>query len=359
MLTSSFDALLPAWEALDETGAPFLLDWRDQVARARPYSGLRVYHNIPLSIEAVCKIDTLCQAGAEVVVSCTDFLIPATLPQARRLIDAAGIEFRENKYAQPGEFDFYLDCSAELSVLPPPKRGVIELTRTGALVYEKKHFAVPILSVDNSYLKILETYYGTGEAFLRAFRALSGKNVSDETFLLFGYGKVGQGVAQAIRKAGGECQVIEIEPRARSLAKQHGFRSFVNDAEGLVAVDGATVVVTATGRKEILRRSFPTIESHLAGKTLCNIGADDEIGMGFTGVHLLAGGHPINFSLEHPTLMKYLDPSLYAHNLGIQVLQEREYAPGFHPFPRELDLSIVHRWADIHNESIDLIIRTQ
>nr|MCH9690336.1 hypothetical protein [Gammaproteobacteria bacterium] len=267
-----------------------------------------------------------------------------------------GLEFRESKWAKPGEFDFYLECSAELSVLPPPKRSVVELTRTGALVYEKKSFSVPILSVDNSSLKVLETYYGTGEAFLRAFKALSGKNVRDETFVLFGYGKVGQGVAHAIQKAGGACQVVEIEPRARACAQEHGCASFGNDIEGLRAVESASVVVTATGCKESLRSSFPTIQNHLAGKILCNMGADDEIGKGFAGAHILADGHPINFTLQHPTLMKYLDPSLYAHNLGIQVVQEREFKPGFHPFPQDLDLDIVQRWAEIHGESVDPIL---
>lgn len=346
---SSFEYV---WKALDNTGAPLLWAWRQEAAKIKPYKGLKIYHNTPLSVETICKVEALCAAGAEVVVSANDFLIPATFSEARESVDAMGLEYRENKYAEEGEFDFYLDCCAELSPLPPPTCGVIELTRTGAITYQNKHFASPILSVDNSYLKALETFYGTGESFLRAFRELSCKNPLTETFAIIGYGKVGRGVVHGIRKHGGKCIIFDTDPIAREKAISHGLQAYScgDDKNALRVLNDVTVVVTATGYSDILKKTFPEAEQRLAGKTLCNIGASDEIGRGFKDSEVLAEGQCINFTLRHPTLMRYLDPSFYAHNLGIQLLKDHQYEQGFHPFPKELDISIINRWSEIHNE---------
>lgn len=115
-------------------------------------------------------------------------------------------------------------------------------------------------------------------------------------------------------------------------------------------------MITATGYKASLKTAFPDAHRRLANKTLCNIGADDEIGPGFNHSKVLVQGQCMNFTLRHPTLMRYLDPSFYAHNLGVQLLKDNRYSPGFHRFPEELDLSIIKRWSEIHNEPIDHLI---
>ncbi len=341
------NALEDAWKKLDPSGAPMLWSWRQEVSKTKPYKGLRVYHNTPLSIETVCKVDALLAAGAHVVVSSPNFLIPATFSEARDLIDRAGLEFRADKHASDGEFDFYLDCCAELSDLPPPTYGAVELTRTGALAYESKRVPYPILSVDDSRLKELETFNGTGEAFMRAFKKLSKRDAASETFALLGYGKVGQGVAYQIQQAGGRVLVFDIDQEARNLAVSHGFGAY---KPANTAISEATVVITATGQRDILKKAIPQAEKRLAGKILCNIGADDEICEGFNASEILANGATINFTLRHPTTMRYLDPSFYAHNLCIQLLQDEAYGAGFHPFPDQLDKAIIDRWSKIHNE---------
>jgi len=347
-----------AWEALDSSGAPLLWDWRQETAKTKPYEGLKIYHNIPLSIETICKLEALCISGAEVVVSSTDLITPATFPEARAFIESVGLEYRENKHADEGEFDFYLDCCAELSDLPPPRYGAVELTRTGALAYQSKNVPFPVISVDDSYLKALETFNGTGESFLRAFCELTNKDPSKETFAIIGYGKVGQGITHWINSIGGQVVIFDIDPNACKLAASRGFDAYScgTDANVESLLNDVTVVVTATGLHDILKRTFSDATDQLAGKIICNMGADNEIGEGFSGSDILAGGAAINFTLRHPTIMRYLDPSFYAHNLSIQLLKDGSYTNGFHPFPKKLDLSIVNNWAKIHNESIDHIV---
>lgn len=354
MRSTSFERV---WEMLDSTGAPLLWSWRQEAIKNKPYKGLRIYHNTPLSLEAICKVEALCAAGADVVVSANDFLIPATFSEARRLVDEMGLEYRDKKHADVGEFDFYLDCCAELSDLPQPKYGVMELTRTGALVYQSKKMDIPILSVDDSYLKMLETFYGTGESFLRAFQELSGKDVRKEIFAIVGYGKVGRGVAYGIQRQGGECIIFDKDPSACKKAILNGFQAYSPDSkEGLIALDDVSVVITSTGYKNILNQTFSNAAQQLSGKILCNMGADDEIGEGFKNSKVLADGQCINFTLRYPTLMRYLDPSFYAHNLGVQILLDGPHEPGFHPLPKEIDLAILNQWAEIHRESIDCIL---
>ena len=346
------------WNAFDRSASPFLWDWRLEVAQTKPYKGINVYHNIPLSIETCCKVEALCVAGANVVVRNTDFVTPASYPEAIEFVNAMGLEIRQEKYAAEGEFDFYLDCCAELSDLTPPKSGAVELTRTGAMLYESKGASYPIISVDDSYLKALETFNGTGDAFIRSFVELTDRNLSRENIALVGYGKVGQGIAYAAKKAGAGVVIFDIDPEARHVASSHGFEAYPcgDGSHTLKALENTSVVVTATGRRNILQKAFPEVQERLAGKVLCNMGAIDEIGPGFTESEVVAGGVCMNFTLRHPTTMRYLDPSFYAHNLSVQVLQEGAFEPGFHPFPSELDRPIVERWAEIHKESVDHIL---
>ncbi len=58
----------------------------------------------------------------------------------------------------------------------------------------------PVISIDDCQIKNLEAILGTGEAFVRAFQELTGEDISDKEFLVIGYGKVGQGIAKALKK---------------------------------------------------------------------------------------------------------------------------------------------------------------
>jgi len=338
------------WNNLDHTGAPLLWSWRQEAVKTKPYEGLKVYHNIPLSIETICKVEALQAAGAKVVVSCTDFLVPATFAEARNLLDVLKIEYREQKYAEPREFDFYLDCCAELANLPAPNFGIVEITRTGALVYQNKNSTTPILSVDDSLIKTIETFYGTGEAFIRVHQKYIKEKLEGSSIAIIGYGKVGQGIAYWARKNNAKCKIFDIDAQSIKKATSQGFEAYLcNQDSAIDAILSTEIIVTATGRKESLKHTFANAEKLFAGKILCNMGADDEIGKGFDDSTVLDEGRCVNFSLHHPTMMCYLDPTFYAHNLGIEIVKDLIDKPGFHPLPKEIDLAIIKRWSQIHN----------
>ncbi|QIV94369.1 NAD(P)-dependent oxidoreductase [Allofrancisella frigidaquae] len=54
--------------------------------------------------------------------------------------------------------------------------------------------------------------YGSGEAFIRLVQQEIVTDLKDKKFVLFGYGKVGRGVAKYLTKAGAKISVVEITP---------------------------------------------------------------------------------------------------------------------------------------------------
>jgi adenosylhomocysteinase len=97
-----------------------------------------------------------------------------------------------------------------------------------------------------------------------------------------------------------------------------------NDLDAVASlVRGADFVVTATGVKGALDR--PQVVEALLGShaVLANIGVEDEYGPGVPTSRVLAEKKPLNFILEEPTHLKYIDASLALHAaLGELLLQE-------------------------------------
>jgi adenosylhomocysteinase len=82
-------------------------------------------------------------------------------------------------------------------------------------------------------------------------------------------------------------------------------------------------VVTATGVKGAL--DVPEIVDALlaSNAVLANMGVEDEYGPGVPATRVLAEKKPLNFILEEPTHLKYIDASLALHAaLGELLLQE-------------------------------------
>lgn len=72
-------------------------------------------------------------------------------------------------------------------------------------------------------------------------------------------------------------------------------------------------------------------------------------------VLLLNNKMPINFVLNDPTPMKYIDPEFYVHNaVALSFLQE-QLAPGMHGITPELDQKMIHQWCAYHGFSLEII----
>ena len=123
---------------------PFLTEARILMQKSNKYKGLKILQNIPLTIEAVLKIEPLVLGGADVTVSCISILNPRQ--EAIEILKQANIKVQiQHKFNET--FDFCLDCSGEMINILEPTIGSVELTQTGSEIYKKANRPYPVISV--------------------------------------------------------------------------------------------------------------------------------------------------------------------------------------------------------------------
>lgn len=294
---------------------PALSDQAERFARTRPLAGLRVLDATPVFTNTLAKHLALLAAGAQLVVG-----IPAGLPH-----DPAVVAWLAQRgislLTEPDgtAFDLVLDCAGMYCDVAAT--GYVELTRSGAAHYSQPQ--VPVLLVDDSPLKRIETSLGTGDGFVRAMAAL-GHDLAGRELVVFGAGKVGSGIATCSVAAGAQVWVVD--------------RANVAPPPGIAKLDSCQpqairdrlrqvwCVVTATG---IAGAASPYAAELLAGSALlANMGVEDEFGAQVPTERVLAGKAPLNFILAEPTRMRYLDPVMALHNECAVALARGSRQPG-------------------------------
>ena len=347
MSTGLFPDITGQFAAAD---MPFLRRARTRAERTRPYAGMTILHNVPLTAETMCKIEVLALGGAELVVTSPGFMAPD-----RRCVDAlaaAGVEFRP-EYRFPETFDVVLDCGGELQPLVTPRMGVGELTGTGTRRYRAARPACPVIAVDECRVKDLEALLGTGRAFVHAFRRLVREPIDGRPFLVFGYGKVGRGIVRALAPHTKRIGVVDVDPGALAAAAAAGCDAMAAGERGRVAAWArqAFAVVTATGIAGVVTAGHDAAD--FLGAHLANMGGEDEFGDAFAAGDVLCGKQPVNFAVSDPSLVRYLDPVFHAHNLVVDVLSHARHEPGVRPFPDFVADEVVDGWQRLFGEDLD------
>ncbi len=208
----------------------------------------------------------------------------------------------------------------------------------------------PVISADDCRTKYIEGFFGTGEAFLRAWQKFRPRAALDGKRLVqFGYGKIGRGVAHQTRRAGMRVTVVEVDAEARSQAEADGFPALSGAPEGALRqiLARADVVISVTGVPAVLSRSVPPEWIRANRPALVNLGAEDEFGPAFADREILGGRSvPLNFHLSQPTLNRYVDPVLAAHLLALEALMPDpgSHPVGVHPLPAAMDRWALQAW---------------
>jgi adenosylhomocysteinase len=345
----NFDVFKLARKKYTENCMPFLCELRNIAQDKKIYQGLKILHNTPLTMEAVLKIEILLLGGAEVTASCISILPPDL--DAVDILKSANVEVQiEHDFKKT--YDFHLDCCGELLNISPPKIGAVELTQTGSKLYKKSNCLYPIVSVDDSPLKLLETILGTGDGFLRALRYKFGHDIYDKKFILFGFGKVGRGIAHSLMKFTDKIVAIDRNEESMKMALKCGIK-YINSTnrKGITKeLRDSSFIVCATGVKNLMTDFYSFNKFDLNKAILVNMGAYDEYGDNFCENEVLFGKKPFNFSISEPTTMKYLDPIFYAHNLGVELILSKRIGPGYNAFPDNLAREILKKWSIIYQE---------
>lgn len=349
------NGLTKFFQTYPETEAPFMHQQLAEWSATRPLTGLRVLHHVPLVTNTLLKIACLIEAGADVTVTNPSDFCHAQ-PQAVSSLKKANIPYVETPLSLVGEkFDLYFDCGAQLyQFLGAPKIGAIELTGSGDQFYRQQNLTFPAISIDRTLTKQLETVFGCAESTHKALGHLTGISPNDTSWIIFGFGKIGRGVAYFCHRNKIPVVVVDLCEKQRIVAQNLGIKAInpqdFNELER--ALIEANVVITATGKKAILN-DYP--HSWFSGKILANLGIYDEFGPHFSDDEVLNHKMPINFVLQDPTPMKYIDPEFYIHNLAALILLKEKMLPGVHEIPEKLDQNIIQRWCSYHLCSRDLI----
>lgn len=350
----NFNAFEIAQEKYKNKEMPFLTKLLNRAKQSKIYNGLKILHNTPLTMEAVLKIAPLVLGGADVTVSCITLLPPQE--EALKIIKAANIKLQlEHSFKE--DYDIHLDCCGELINNKPPKIGTVELTQTGSEIYKNANTQYPVISVDDSEIKFLETFFGTGDGFVRALHKFVGENMQNQSYVIFGFGKVGKGIVHALKKYTNRIPtVIDIDPSVFNNDAYPNVK-FINAnqlAEVKAAIKTAYCVITATGVGNVISKYYRFGKNNFSNAILTNMGGSDEYGENFTQKDILFEKKPLNFSIAEPTAAKYLDPVLYAHNFGIDLLLSNKMHEGYNCFPKDVSLEILDNWNEIHHEHVEI-----
>lgn len=324
-------------DAYGEREYPALLALAREWAQVRPFEGLRVLAATPVFRNTLLQYRALLAGGADLVVGVAGSDVGdgpssgAEMPCDPGIVEVLrgnGIPVIGLQEALALEtagrgFDLVLDCAGQFSACHP-RFGFVELTRSGVQFYENCEH--PVYVADSGIVKRIETCLGTGEGYVRALAQLGYNFCDGKKFVVFGSGKVGQGIVLQLLRSGANVQVVtDCSRGSNAFLDANGVPvTDCNDLDGVAAlVRDADFVVTATGVKGALDRP-QIVEALLASNAvLANMGVEDEYGPGVPATRVLAEKKPLNFILEEPTHLKYIDASLALHAaLGELLLQE-------------------------------------
>ena len=339
--------LARAFEKYPQSKAPFLYKQYAKWADIKPLSGLRLLHHVPLVQNTLLKIACLVSAGADVVV--TNPSCVRACPEAIAMLAQDNIEFVIDMHSLKREsFDIHMDCAAELlDGFKPPLIGTVELTGTGDMLYRKSKPSFPVISIDRSLTKQLETVFGMAVSALLSLQHITRQAMTDKVWVIFGFGKIGRGIAYCCKRHGIRAIVVDITEEAKNKATELNIEYV--DACDFLAVEAALnksdVVITATGVASALS-AYP--KSWFQGKMLGNMGVLDEFGDQYAPDEIFNNKQAMNFVLEDPTPVEYVDPELFLHNEVALDLIHLPLACGVHDITQERDSMMIEQWCQYH-----------
>ncbi len=365
-------------------------DW----AQRQPLKGKIVLINVHLTRITLALITALLKSGAQVEVTVSPELV--THQNALQPLLAAGIPFlpiipdeKKKHY-----YDVVYDCGAGMKDLMV-NDGMAELTQTHPILY--RHLTFPVITVDASKTKVIETGLGTGDSFVRVMHHLVQQSIATlvlgwnhllhqnvlhhplylttllnlvnvhqlflhHSFMIFGFGKVGKGIAGALESAGvpkKNIVVVDISPEAYLEARKQGYSGFLlhaNNSESTQKIKSVLpdmwAVVTATGVEGAISRHFSFGDFDRVS-WLANMSTGDDFGSDFAADRILNHKKPANFMLDYPTEVMYLDPifTLFL-KAGEELLKNKTLKPGLNRIVSELDQAVLTHWISHHGDSV-------
>ena len=332
-------------DAYDPREYPALSLLADCWISRRPFEGLKILVAAPIFRNTLVQYQALLAGGADLSVGYSNGSGGTSVPCDRkivRLIQENGISVVTDENVRNGsvadDFDLILDCAGQFSFCHP-KKGFVELTRSGVQFFENSEH--PVYVADSGIVKRIETVLGTGDGYFRALEKMGYSGFEGKNLVVFGSGKVGCGIAlQGVRRGMKVCTVTDTANVNPSTDFSHvltnndvRIESYLDDAAVAAAIANADFLVTATGVKNALTIAAASALMANAKVVAANMGVEDEFGEMVAKGRVLNAKAPLNFTLDEPTHLKYIDASLALHAaLGERLLNDVMESNGNAPF---------------------------
>jgi adenosylhomocysteinase len=243
--------------------------------------------------------------------------------------------------------------------------GGMEETTTGVIRLRSMEkdgvLRFPVLAVNESDTKhLFDNRYGTGQSSIDAIIRSTNILLAGRTFVVFGYGWCGRGVASRAHGMGANVIVTEVDPVRALEAVMDGYRVML----GIEAAEVGDIFITVTGDVNVIDR--PHLERMKNGAIIANSGHfNDEINIpalealsvkkrrirDFVDeytyadgrqVHLLAEGRLVNLSAAEGHPASVMDMSFANQAMGAEymLIHASEMQPRVYTLPAALDKEI-------------------
>ncbi len=363
---------------------PVLRLIRERFAKDQPLKGVRMAGCLHITTETANLAITLKAGGANLVL-CASNPLSTQDDVAAALISEYGIP----TFAIKGEDEqtYYRHINAVLDHQPnmtmddgcdlvstlhttrteliPGIIGGMEETTTGVIRLRSMEkdgiLRFPVLAVNESDTKhMFDNRYGTGQSSIDAIVRSTNILLAGRTFVVFGYGWCGRGVASRAHGMGANVIVTEVDPTRALEALMDGYRVMPS----IEAAAVGDIFITVTGNVNVIDRAH--LERMKNGALIANSGHfNDEINIpaleklatkkrrvrDFVDeytyadgrqVHLLAEGRLVNLSAAEGHPASVMDMSFANQALGSEYMltHAKEMQPRVYTLPAELDKEI-------------------
>jgi adenosylhomocysteinase len=357
---------------------------RERFAIDQPLKGVRMAGCLHITTETANLAITLKAGGADLVL-CASNPLSTQDDVAAALIAEYGIPTfaikGENEDTYYRHIHSVLDHKPNMTMddgcdlvstihtsrteLIPSIIGGMEETTTGVIrlrsMEKEGVLRFPVLAVNESDTKhLFDNRYGTGQSSVDAIIRSTNVLLAGKTFVVFGYGWCGRGVASRAHGMGANVIVCEVDPTRALEAVMDGYRVM----PGIEAAAQGDIFVTVTGNINVLDR--PHLERMKDGALLANSGHfNDEINIpaleslstarrrvrDFVDeytyadgrrVHLLAEGRLVNLSAAEGHPASVMDMSFANQALGAEymLINAKQLQPRVYIIPAEIDKEI-------------------
>ena len=381
---------------------PVLRSIRERFASERPLAGVRVAACLHITAETANLVRTLAAGGAEAALAAANPL--STQDDVVAALSGDNVDVRGRRGEDVDAYvanvlalvearpQVTLDDGADLlTVLHDrhPERlgdllGGTEETTTGLLrlraLQAEGRLGCPVLAVNEARTeRLFNDHYGTGQSTLDGILRATNLLVAGKTFVVFGYGWTGKGVALRARGAGAQVIVCEVDPMRALEARMEGFEVM----PALAAAERGDVFVTVTGSRAVLAgEHFVRMKD---GSVLANAGHFDieidldalrdaatggmtevlpmveQYDVGGRRLNLLASGRVVNLAAGQGHPAAVMDMSFANQALAVEHLVRHpgELSAGVHPVPDAIDREVARLKLESLGVEIDELTAAQ